>query len=80
MYKSVLIVWEGSCCCLLFLIFWFISNRVANAFPSILLSFSALLTISIMSSVVQLVVCDLCQFLILEMTTSLESVLALLVV
>lgn len=78
MYRTALTVWEGSCCCLLFQLSWFISKRVTDAFPSIWLFFSAILTTSIMFSVIQLVGCDLCKFLILEMTASLESVLALL--
>lgn len=46
----------------------------------LLLFSSTLLTTSIVSSVAQLAGCGLYQFLILEMTTSPESVLTLLVV
>ncbi|KAJ7417059.1 hypothetical protein WISP_66718 [Willisornis vidua] len=46
----------------------------------LLLFFSTLLTTIIFSSVEQVPVCGLCQLLILEITTSLESVLTLLVV
>ncbi|KAK4822873.1 hypothetical protein QYF61_021092 [Mycteria americana] len=45
-----------------------------------LLLFSTLLTTTVFSSVAQVAICGLNQFLILEMTTSLESVLTLLVV